>query len=251
MSTSPIAAVPAQPGLSQLERLLYIFTAPSKTFADFKRSSTWWLPFLLTVVAGGILFAAITVKVTWPQVYENQQQNSPDWAKRMQENQPPEAKAQAAKIGPISQEITWALSPLGLLIINLIAAGVLLFTINFGFGGKATFGAVLGVTMYATVITWGIRLLLGALALFFGLNSEAFAINNVAGTNAGFYLSAAETPKVLYTLAQFIDVLTLWGLAVTSIGVATVAGTKRSTGYMVVFGWCILLLLIGVGVAAL
>jgi hypothetical protein len=38
---------------------------------------------------------------------------------------------------------------------------------------------------------------------------------------------------------------------VTSIGVATVAGTKRSTGYMVVFGWWILLLLIGVGVAAL
>jgi hypothetical protein len=251
MSTSPLPVVSAEPGLSQLQRLFTVFYAPSKTFADFKRSSSWWLPFLLTAVAGGILFFAITEKVTWQQVYENNQQASPEWAKRMQDQQPPEAKAQAARIGPISQEVTWALSPIFLLIINVAAAGALLFTINFGFGGKAKFGAVLGVTMYATVITWGIRLLLGALALFFGLNSEAFEINNVAGTNPGFYLSAAETPKVLLTLARFCDVLTIWGLVVTSIGVAAVAGTKRSSGYIAVFGWWFLWVLIFVGLAAI
>jgi hypothetical protein len=242
---------PLATGLSQLERLFNIFTAPSKTFADFKRSTSWWLPFLLTVVAGGILFGTITEKVTWRQVYENSQQQSPEWAKRMQENQPPEAKAQAAKMGPISQEVTWALSPVGLLLINVIAAAVLLATINFGFGGKARFGAVVAVTMYATVITWGIRLILGALALLFGLNSEAFSINNVAGTNAAFYLSVAETPKVVYALATAVDALTIWGLVVTSIGVATVAGTKRSAGYIAVFGWWTLIVLIAVGFAAI
>jgi len=251
MSTSPIPVVSAEPSLGQLQRLFNIFYAPSKTFADFRRSTSWWLPFLLTVVAGVILFFAITEKVTWQQVYENNQQQVPEWAKRMQDQQPPEAKAQAAKFGAIGQEITWALSPVGLLLINLASAGVLLFTINFGFGGKAKFGAVLGVTMYATVIWWGIRLILGALALFFGLNSEAFQINNVAGTNAAFYLSAVETPKALLTLARFIDVLSIWGLVVTSIGVASVAGTKRSAGFIAVFGWWFLWLIIFVGLAAI
>ncbi len=37
-------------GLSQVERVVDTFIAPSKTFTDILRSTSWWLPFLLLVV---------------------------------------------------------------------------------------------------------------------------------------------------------------------------------------------------------
>src|SRR5437879_3670736 len=37
----------AQPGLSQVARVINTFIAPSKTFLDIRRSASWWLPWLL------------------------------------------------------------------------------------------------------------------------------------------------------------------------------------------------------------
>ncbi len=36
------------PGLSQMQRVTNVFTAPSKTFADIKRGNkSWWMPFII------------------------------------------------------------------------------------------------------------------------------------------------------------------------------------------------------------
>src|ERR1700677_1450095 len=50
---SDVIAVEGQhtePGLSQVERVVDTFIAPTKTFTDILRSTTWWLPFLLAVL---------------------------------------------------------------------------------------------------------------------------------------------------------------------------------------------------------
>ena len=245
-----VPAVPPDPGLTQVERVLNVYTAPSKTFNDVKRFATWWFPFLITVLAGGILFTAITTKVTWAQIYENNQQNAPQWAKDMQDKQPPEARAQAQKMGPMTQEVTWALSPIGLFILDAIGAGILLATINFGFGGKAKFFDIFAVEWYAGIVSWVIKFLLGTIAIFAGLPGESFHAENVAGTNIGFYLNKQETPKALYFLATALDPFVIWTLVLTSIGVAIVAGTKRSSGYIAVFGWWGLITLIFLGISA-
>jgi hypothetical protein len=251
MQVPMAAAVTQGPGLTQMQRVIYTFTAPSKTFNDIReRGGTWLLPFLIITLIGGFLFFAITKEVTWRQVYENNQQNAPEWAKRMVDQMPPDQKAKQDQAGPIGQEISWALSPLGLLIMNLIASGVLLATINFGFGGAATFGKILSVTMYAGLVSWGIRLLLGAIAIFAGLSPESFSIQNVAGTNVAYYLNATETPKALYLLLTYLDPFVIWNLVLTSIGVAIVAGTKRSSGYIAVFGWWTLLVITGLAIAS-
>ena len=238
-------------GLSQMERVIDTFTAPSKTFEDIKRGNkSWWMPFLIVILTGAFLYGAITKEVTWKGVYDNQQRAAPEWAKRMQENMPPEQKAAADRRGPATQAITWAISPIGLLLINMAAALVLWPTINFGFGGKATFGSTLAVTMYATLVLWPIKLVLGGIALFAGALPDAFNLQNVAGTNLGYYLSKEETPAVLYTLATAIDPLVIWNLVLTAIGLAVVAGVKRSSGYIAVFGWWGLITVIFVGLSA-
>ncbi len=228
----------AEAPLTQWQRVVKTFSAPSKTFQDIRRgNATWWLPFLITLLFGTFLWYTVGQQVTWQGVYDNNQRMLPAWAQRMEANMSPEQKAQQEKRGPISQKITWAIAPLGLLLIDVIAAAVLLGTINFGFGGKAKFGQVLAVTFYSGLVLWPLRLLLGAIALWAGALPDAFSPQNPAGTNLGYYLSMQDTPRVLYVLATRLDVLVIWCLVLTSIGLATVAGVKRSSGYIAVFGW--------------
>jgi hypothetical protein len=250
MGVVPVAES-APEGLSQWQRVTNTFTAPSKTFEDIKRGNkSWWLPFVITILAGAVLYLAITEIVTWRQVFENLQREMPEFARHMMEQQPPEVRAAAEAKGPINQAVTWALSPLGVLIMNLISAGVLLGTINFGFGGKAKFSSILAVTFYAGLVYWPLKLLLATIPIVAGAAPEAFNISNPSPTNIGAFLVKQETPAVLYALATGIDALFIWCLVLTSIGVATVAGVKRSSGYIAVFGWWVLILIISVGVAA-
>jgi hypothetical protein len=239
------------PGLSQWQRVTNTFAAPSKTFEDIKRGNkSWWLPLILMVLAFLVFFLTITTRITWHQVYENEQRNLPEFAKRMQEQAPPERQAAAAKAGPITQAVTAAIAPVGVLLLDVIAAAVLLATINFGFGGKATFSSLFTVTLYAGLPLWVLRWLLGALTAFF-TDPEAFNIHNASPTNVAAFLPDLRTSSlVLYNLLMSIDALGLWCMVVTSIGVATVAGTKRSSGYIAVFLWWFIGLLIGVGMAA-
>ena len=252
MQYPPVAEpAPEGPGLSQWQRVANTFTAPSKTFEDIKRGhKSWWLPFLIMILAGAVLYLAITEKVTWGQVYENQQREMPEFARHMMEQQPPEVRAAADARGPMNQAVTWALSPRGILIMNLISAGVLLGTINFGFGGKAKFSSILAVTFYAGLVYWPLRLLLATIPILLGAAPEAFNIANPAPTNIGAFLVKQETPAALYSLATGVDPLFIWCLVLTSIGVATVAGVKRKSGYIAVFGWWVLVLIISVAAAA-
>jgi len=245
-------AAEVTPGLSQGQRLTCIFTAPSKTFNDIKLGNkSWWLPFLITVLCGAFLWTAINSQVTWRTVYENQQKLQPEFAKRMMDQMPPEQRAAADARGPKTQAITWALSPLGLLIYDLLMALVLWPTINFGFGGKATYGSILAVIVYAGLVLWPIRLLLGGIALFAGAAPEGFNVGNPAPTNVAAFLNQADTSKALYTLLSAIDAPTIWCLIITSIGVAIVAGVKRPSGYIAVFGWWFIVTLAFIGLAAL
>src|SRR5271163_2516663 len=57
--------------LSQGERVIDTYIAPSKTFTDILRSQSWWLPFLIMVVVGYAFIFTVEKKVGWEQVLEN------------------------------------------------------------------------------------------------------------------------------------------------------------------------------------
>lgn len=236
------------PGLSQWQRVSNTFTAPSKTFADIKRGNkSWWMPFILFVVIGTGLWFLVGSKVTWETIFDNNLRMSPKSAERL-ENLPADQQAQQKRISVVAQRIIWAAAPIAVLLMNLIAAGVLLGTINFGFGGKATYSQVLAVVWYGG-LPGLIKLVIGAIGLLAGVAPESFIPNNPAGTNIGYYLSPVDTNKIIYSLAVAIDPITIWSLVLTSIGLAIVAGKKKSDGYLVVFGWWLVVLIISVGVA--
>jgi hypothetical protein len=93
--------------------------------------------------------------------------------------------------------------------------------------------------------------LLGTIVIFAGAAPETFNIKNFAPTNLGAFLNPIETNKALYSLASSLDAVTIWCLILMGIGIATVAGVKRSSGYIAVFGWWAIIVLVGVAFAAI
>lgn len=251
-AVQPIAesAPEPTPGLSQWQRVVYAFTAPSKTFDDIKAGHTsWWLPFLLFVIVGTGLWSAVNSKVTWQQVAENAIRVSPKAAEQM-DQLPADQRAARMKVSATVQQYLWLLAPVWVLVFNLIAAGVLIGTINFGFGGKAKFGQVLAVAWYAG-LPGLIKLLIGVIGLFAGVAPESFMPGNPAGTNPGYFMAPPpETAVVLWTVLVALDVIVIWTLVLWAKGLSKVAGVKPSAGYIAVFGWWVLNLLVTVGFTA-
>ena len=236
------------PGLSQIQRVIYTFTAPSKTFNDIKAGNrSWWMPFLITVVVGYMFFAAVYFKIGMNQAVENQIHLSPKQEQQLADA-PPDRREMSMKISLYVTEGIFIASPL------LVLAGLALLslglwgTINFAFGGKATYGGIFASWMYAT-LPGTIKVLLGIVVIFLTTTPESFNLKNYAPTNIASFLNPLETNKALYALLSSLDVITIWSLALLAIGAATVAGVKRGSGYIAVFGWWILFVLIGMGIA--
>jgi hypothetical protein len=237
------------PGLSQWQRVVNVFSAPSKTFEDIKRGNkSWWLPFLIMSVFGYILFAVVATRIGMQQVVDNQIHLSPSQEERLAQA-PPEQREMSMKISLYVTEGVFLAGPVLLLIIVAVGSIGLWATINFVFGGKAKYGSIFAVWMY-TSLPGVVKVILGCLVIFAGTAPESFNIRNYAPTNIGAFLNPAETNKALYALATALDAITIWSLVLAGIGTAIVAGTKRNSGYIAVFGWWVVLVLIGVGWAA-
>jgi Yip1 domain len=236
-------------GLTQWQRVINIFTAPSKTFEDIKRGNrSWWLPFLIMVVIGYLFFAAVTMKIGWNQVAQNAIHLNPKAEERMQQA-PPAQRDMTMKITQSFTEGAAAASPVFVLLIAAVMALVLWGTVNFLFAGKAQFPSIFAVMMYG-FLPGTIKTVLGTIVTYTGMAPESFNIRNFAPTNLGAFLNPLETNSALYSLASAIDFTTIWTLVVVSIGLAIVAGVKRSSGYIAVFGWWAIVTLGAAGWAA-
>jgi hypothetical protein len=244
------AAPPQSSGMSQLQRVVSTFSAPSKTFTDIRdHSRSWWLPFVIYVVIGYGFFAAVNAKIGMRQVTENQIQLSPKSQERMAQA-PPEQREAAMKFSVALTEGIFIANPIILLMVMALGSLFLWGTINFMFAGKAKYGQVFAAWMYAG-LPGVIKPILGIVLILIGVAPDTFNIKNYAPTNAAaLFMNPADSNPALYALASSIDVVTIWTTVLLGIGLAAVAGTKRSSGYMTSFGWWALIVLCGAGVAA-
>ncbi|WP_263382957.1 YIP1 family protein [Granulicella arctica] len=231
-------------GLSQLERVVDAFIAPSKTFTDILRSTAWWLPFLLSVLMTVLGAFVIDKQVGYDTVVQNSLHDSPKQEQALAETEPKQRAVQL-RLMTMSYRYTAYASPIFIILIAAVSALALWGSFNFGFGAQTTYGQMLAVWMYASLP----RLLSSILmiATLYGGNAEAFNLKNPVGTNLGFYLpDAAPWVKVLLS---FVDVIGLWSLALLVIGTAIVAKVSRGKAAVVVVGWWVLILIVSVGVA--
>lgn len=240
---SPAAEVT---GLSQIQRVTYTFTAPSKTFDDIKRGNrSWWLPFIILTIVSYLFFAVVNQRVGMQQVVDNQVRLNPKAQERMA-NATPEQREQGNKLSVAITKGVFIAGPVMGLIGALVTSLGLMGTINFVFGGRAKYSEVFAVSYYAWLPTL-IKPILAIVVLYAGMAPESFNIQNFAPTNLGAFLDPVETNKALYALATWVDAVSIWTLVLLGMGISKVAGVKRGSGYIAVFGWWAIFLLIAVG----
>jgi len=238
--------VPAGPGLSETERLVDAFVAPSKTFGDILRSSSWWMPFVFILVCNVFFNVAVDKKVGFDQVVAKRMESNKLMQSQM-ENVPAEKRAAMAqaqtKTTRISSYATGVLLLIGAAIISLLWWA----SMNFGFGAKTEFKQMFAVWVYSAV-PLGVMFLLAGILLFAGVGIEGFVYENPIGTNPGYYM--ADSSAALKAAAHFFDVFGIWSLVLSVIGVAIVSKKSNGQAAIVVVGWSVLFTLIGVGAAA-
>jgi hypothetical protein len=251
MSETEVQFATKATGLSEWQRVANTFTAPSKTFEDIKLGNrSWWMPLIIMALVSYIFFAAVFVKIGMQNVVNNQIRLDPKTEERMAKATP-EQREMGTKISMYITEGVFIANPALMLGgIALLSLG-LWGTINFVFGGKATYGSILAVWMFSTLPTI-VKTLLGVVVIFAGAEPDTFNIKNFAPTNvaAFVYPNPVEANKALYALASSLDAVTIWTLVLLAIGTATVAGVKRNSSYIAVFGWWAIFVLFSVGIAA-
>lgn len=251
MQVQPVGEVPAAgQRLSQMQRVVNVFVAPSKTFQDIRdHSRSWWLPFVILSLVGYLFFAVVNSKIGMQQVVDNQNHMSPKAEERLAQATP-EQRAMSNKIAIGFTEGIFIAGPILVLAITAVGSLVLWGTMNFVFGGKSKYGSIFSMWMYASLVGI-VKPILGSIVIFTGIAPESFNIKNYAPTNiAALLMNPLETNAALYALASSLDVVTIWTLVVAGIGAATIAGVKRGSGYTAVFGWWAIMVLIGAGLAA-
>lgn len=238
---------PVAPGLSEPQRVVNTFTAPSKTFTDILRNSSFWGPLVIMVLVSVGFSFAVQTKIGWDKVYENILHQTPKQEERfaqMPADQAANAKVIAAKF---TGAVTYGYTVI-VLIFTAINALLVWATINFGFGGTSKFGQVFAVNMYGSLVM-NLKYLLAIGAIFAGLAPDSFVLQNPVGTNIGYYLPP-DGPKALLALCQHIDAFEIWAVALNVIGIAIVAKVSRGKAAAAVVGWWLIVVLIGVGFAA-
>jgi hypothetical protein len=233
-------------GLSQVERVVDTFVAPSKTFTDILRSTSWWLPFLLMLVVTVASTMVVEKQVGWDRVSENQIHQNPKAEERMATLTPEQRAAQVRLSANITRYVSYCSFVLILLFVAIFAL-IYWASFNFGLGAKTTFGQMFAVCMYAGLP----RLLTGLLTiltLLFGNNADTYDIRNPVGTNLAYFMPDAG--PALKAALSFFDVIGLWNLVLLIIGTAIVAKVSKGKAAAVVVGWWVLGLLISVAIAA-
>lgn len=233
-------------GLSEVERVVDTFVAPSKTFTDILRSSKWWLPFVLLLLFTTSVAFVVDKQVGYARVAENQIHQSP---KQEDQFNQLTAEQRAARLRGMAAGYRYSSYCSFVFVLIFVAIAALLYwaSFNFGLGARTTYGQMFAIWMYASLP----RILAGILTivmLYVGGDAENYDMRNPVGTNIGYYLSDAG-PAIKAALG-FLDVIGIWVIALLIIGTSIVAKVPRAKAAMVVIGWWVVGLIVSVGIAA-
>jgi hypothetical protein len=241
-------ATPETAPLSEGARLVNVFIAPSKTFADLRRSASWWAPFLLLSVVSLAFVYVVDQKIGFRKVAENQIQASPKTAQRMEQLPADQRDQTMQRQAVFFRNFSYGY-PAIILLWNLIIAAILFATFKFAASADVKFKTSLAIVMYASLPLL-VKTLLATISVAAGASADSFTFQNPVATNPGYFLTPADSP-FLYSLATACDIFMIWTLIVTAIGFSSVSKVKRSTALAVVFGWYVVFALGGAGFGAM
>jgi hypothetical protein len=255
MATAPLppssaeisTGTPQAAPLSEVDRVINTFIAPSKTFTDIRRSASWWLPYLIIVVFSMLFMFAVDHKIGFEQVTKNEIARAPKRAAQL-ENLPPDQRAQQIRGQIIGTRVVSYCIAVLIIVFQLIFAGIYMGVFNLVFNAGIAFKRYLAIVVYAG-LPGIIHLTLAIISLFAGVDPEGFNINNPVGSNPSYFMDPMGN-KFLYVLASGVDPFIWWGIILTGVGIACNSKVKRTTAIVVIGAMYLAYKLAGAGIAA-
>ena len=247
MSTAADSVPTGERPLTEVERVIDTFLAPSKTFTDIRRNANWIVPWLLISIFGLAMVFTVDKKLGMDTVYENQLRQSPKQMDRI-DAMPADQKAKTMQIGATITKYFAYCTPLLTIIFVGVIAAVLMATFNFGFGAEVKFKQGLAISMYAFLPSI-IKSLIAIGVVAMG-GAEGFTFQNPVASNLGGLVDP-NSSHFLYSVLISIDAFNIWILVLTGIGYSCVTRVKRGTCMAVVFGWWAVVSLVSAGIGAL
>ena len=218
----PPAPEPPQ-ALSEPQRLVNVFVAPSKTFEDIRRNASWWVPWLLAALLQIGFSYTFAQKIGWDTVIEKQWEKSPTMSARLN-SMTPEQKERAMEQGAkVAGYIGYA-APVTLVIYFVLAGAIAMAIFNFGFGAEVPFKQSVAVIAYSglpLMIFW----ILAVITMFATSTPDTFNINNPLATNPGYFLDPKDS-RLLYWLGSCLDVFAIWVIILLGIGYSKLTSNK-------------------------
>jgi hypothetical protein len=206
--------------MGALQKIIGVFTSPTKTFQSLDRNPSWLLPIIIYMVVNlGFIFLAKDIII---QEELTRQEN-----KMLEQGMDSEQMDQRLAI--IEKSMQYTVPIFGLVfsgLFVLIVAGVFMFVGNVVLGGTSTFKKIFAITAYSFLI-----LCVGALVtlpLVLARQSMQVSFSLAA-------LMSDEARKTfLYQLLSKVDIFWIWWLAVYSIGLAVIYKMKTQKMAMAV-----------------
>lgn len=250
MSTAvpPMPAEAAQPGLSEPQRIINTFIAPSRTFEDIRRNASWWVPWLLASIVGLALGSVLSKKVNWEQVVRQQRETgigASTFASLSKEQQ----DQQVAIGAKFARALVYA-APITTLVGGLLAAAILLAIFNFGFEAEVSFTRSLAIAFYS----WLPRIIFDVFAivtLLLRSDMEGANPNNLVATNPAYFMDYQSTSKFLYGMAASLDVITIWIIVLLGIGFAKNSAKSKLSTSTAITTIAVLYIVVRLGASAL
>src|SRR6476659_6211358 len=190
-STAVTPAQESAPQLSQPQRVINTFIAPSKTFTDLRRDASWWLAFVLMSLVSLLFVYVVDQKIGFRKVAENQLQMSPKNAARLEQLPPADRNRQMEQQTNVMRYFSFGY-PLVILIWNLLMAAILFATFKFAVSADVKFKVALAIVMYAS-LPLIIKSLLAMLSVGVGARADSFTFHNPIASNPGYFINPAES----------------------------------------------------------
>jgi hypothetical protein len=232
---------------SEGQRLVDTFFAPGKAFTDLRKNASWWVPFLIIAIVSLLFIYVVDQKVGFPKVVENLIQLQPKQADRI-DRMPADQREKVMQQQVTGTKFISYAFPVVALLIYTVFAALLYATLKFVANADLKYKTLFALIVYAR-LPLVLGPLLAILSLLAGVSSDGFNLRNAVATNFGYFIGPDGSP-VLRALLTPLDVLSLWTLILTAIGITCVSKVKRGTAFAVVFGWFAVYVLGGVVLAA-
>jgi hypothetical protein len=234
------AVEPEPAGMDEFSRLTGVFFEPGKTFADIAERPHFWVPLVLMIAASLAFTITISQRIGWDRVVR--QQLEPRMAQMSDQQREAVSRTMDMQV-KMASIFGYVGGILAVPISYLIVAGILLGIVRGIMSAPVRFKQVFAIMCYASLP--GLIFTVLAIAVMFLKNPDEFNLQNPLVFNPGAFMDPQSPLKFLHSVANSLDLFTIWTILLVATGLKAAGGKKLSFGgalTAVALPWAILVL---------